>query len=235
MNRLLVTSSLAALSFLLVAGCDDPTKGKTAATVGSVIPADSASTKVVAASASAVVAPSASASAAVAANVTKYLVAADVSKVSFIGSKITGKHEGTFGKVSGTIEVTDGKPDNAKVTIEIDVASLKTDQEKLDTHLKSKDFFDVEHFPKATFVSTSITPATTPGATHAVSGTLELHGVKRAIGFPATITVTGDTATATAEFTINRKDFGVVYPGKPDDLIKDSVLLKISIKGLKAS
>lgn len=232
MRRSIAAASFVILAQLAVAGCDDPTKGKTAATVGSVIPADSASTKVVGAVVSAVIAPSASAAAA---NVTKYLVAADVSSVGFVGSKITGKHEGKFGKVSGTIELTDGKPESAKVTIEIDVASVKTDQEKLDTHLKSKDFFDVEHFPKATFVSTSIAPSTAAGATHLVSGNLELHGVKRAIGFPATITVSGDTATATAEFTINRKDFGVVYPGKPDDLIKDNVLLKISIKGLKAS
>jgi hypothetical protein len=37
-----------------------------------------------------------------------------------------------------------------------------------------------------------------------------------------------------AEFAINRKDFGVVYPGMPDDLIKDDVLLKLKIHAKKA-
>jgi hypothetical protein len=37
-----------------------------------------------------------------------------------------------------------------------------------------------------------------------------------------------------AEFVINRKDFGVVYPGMPDDLIKDDVLLKLQLRAKKA-
>jgi polyisoprenoid-binding protein YceI len=155
--------------------------------------------------------------------------------VTFVGSKITGKHEGAFETLRGSIELVDGKPEGAKVSVEIDVASVKTDQPKLDGHLKSADFFDVEHFPKAKFDSTSIVAATSPGATHTVTGTLELHGVKRAITFPATIAISGDSATASAEFTINRKDFGVVYPGKPDDLIKDAVVIKLALKGTKVA
>ena len=38
---------------------------------------------------------------------------------------------------------------------------------------------------------------------------------------------------ADAEFAINRKDFGVVYPGMPDDLIKDDVLIKLKLHGIK--
>ncbi|MFI5300300.1 MAG: YceI family protein [Polyangiales bacterium] len=243
MHRLAISSSAAILSamLILVVGCEDPTKNKPAATVGSVITATSTSAKPApiasVASAAPTVSASASAvaSAALAPGAVKYTVAADSSKVGFIGSKITGKHEGSFEKFTGTIELTNGKPESAKVSIDIDIASVKTDQDKLITHLKSKDFFDVEHFPKATFVSTSIVASTTPGSTHTVTGDFELHGVKRAISFPATITVTGDTASATAEFSINRKDFGVVYPGKPDDLIKDGVLIKLAIKGIKAS
>ena len=54
--------------------------------------------------------------------------------------------------------------------------------------------------------------------------------VKKTISFPATITVGADAASGTAEFVINRKDFGIVYPGKQDDLIRDDVLLKLSLK-----
>jgi polyisoprenoid-binding protein YceI len=68
-----------------------------------------------------------------------------------------------------------------------------------------------------------------------VTGNLELHGVTKSITFPATITVQGDAVTVKADFAINRKDFGIVYPGKPDDLIKDEVLLKLNIAGKKAS
>jgi hypothetical protein len=33
-----------------------------------------------------------------------------------------------------------------------------------------------------------------------------------------------------AEFTVNRKDFGLVYPGKPDDLIRDDVVVKLAVR-----
>jgi hypothetical protein len=54
--------------------------------------------------------------------------------------------------------------------------------------------------------------------------------VKKTISFPATITLTDDAATATSEFSLNRKDFGVAYAGMKDDLIRDEVVLKLSMK-----
>jgi hypothetical protein len=33
-----------------------------------------------------------------------------------------------------------------------------------------------------------------------------------------------------SEFDINRKDFGIVYPGKPDDLIRDEVVIRLDLK-----
>ena len=113
------------------------------------------------------------------------------------------------------------------------IASVATDQEKLDGHLKSPDFFDVAKFPKATFESTKIVKGGDNGATHTVTGNLTLHGVTKSIVFPAKIAIAGDTVTVDADFGINRKDFGIVYPGKADDLIKDEVLMKLAIKAKK--
>jgi polyisoprenoid-binding protein YceI len=94
--------------------------------------------------------------------------------------------------------------------------------------LKTKDFFEVERFPTSHFVATSFQPIT-QGGTHTVTGDLELHGVKKQISFPATITVQGNSASGKAEFKINRKDFGIEYRGMADDLIKDDVLLKLDL------
>jgi polyisoprenoid-binding protein YceI len=147
-----------------------------------------------------------------------------------VGSKVTGKHEGKFEKISGSISLASGKAEGGRITLEADTASVKSDQEKLDGHLKSPDFFDVEKFPKAIFTSSQIKAGGANGATHTITGELDLHGVKKSISFPATVTITPDAASGTAEFVINRKDFGIVYPGKQDDLIRDDVLLKLSLK-----
>jgi polyisoprenoid-binding protein YceI len=101
--------------------------------------------------------------------------------------------------------------------------------------LKTPDFFDVQKFPTARFVSTAVKPGGQNGATHTITGNLELHGVTKSISFPAMIHMTGDLVHATAEFVINRKDFGIVYPGMPDDLIKDEVAIKLTIIAKKTS
>lgn len=152
------------------------------------------------------------------------------SKLSWVGQKVTGKHEGGFGTFGGIIELVGGDAAKSRVRAEIDMASLSTTPEKLVGHLKSDDFFGVEKFPRATFVSTSVQKA---GAGYSVTGNLTMHGVTRALTFPATITVSEAEVTVNADFAINRKEFGIVYPGKPDDLIADDVALKLEIHAKK--
>src|SRR4026208_434371 len=78
------------------------------------------------------------------------------SKVSFVGSKVTGKHDGGFNKFTGTINLVNGKADESSVNVDIDVASVYTDTDALTKHLQTGDFFDVANHPKATFASTKI-------------------------------------------------------------------------------
>ena len=82
-------------------------------------------------------------------------------------------------------------------------------------------------FPTATFRSTEITQ---DGAGHTISGDLTLHGVTKRISFPATVSATDSEVSASAEFSINRQDYGINYPGMRDDLIRDLVVLKLSVK-----
>lgn len=154
----------------------------------------------------------------------------DNSKIEFVGSKVTGSHNGSFKQFNGTIDLVKDSLEKSRVTVDIDTTSIVTDTDRLTAHLKTPDFFDVAKHPKANFTSTKIEPATTPGATHTVTGNLEMHGVKKSISFPATILVAPDAASVNAEFAINRKDFGINYAGKADDLIRDEVVMKLTIK-----
>ncbi|HEY6045320.1 MAG TPA: YceI family protein, partial [Pyrinomonadaceae bacterium] len=116
----------------------------------------------------------------------------------------------------------------SRVTIDIDAASVMTDDDGLTKHLQTPDFFDVAKFPKATFTSTKIEPSTA-GGTHKITGNFSLHGVTKSISFPATIQIAADKVNVNAEFSVNRKDWGLVYPGKADDLIRDEVLIKLTL------
>jgi polyisoprenoid-binding protein YceI len=151
------------------------------------------------------------------------------SKVEFVASKVTRSHNGSFKQFSGQIDLAPNNVSDSRVRIDIETSSVSADDDQLTGHLKTADFFDVAKFPKATFVSTKIEPAAAGGDNYTVSGNFDLHGVKKSISFPATIKVTPDSVNVNAEFSINRKDFGIVYAGKADDLIRDGVVIKLSL------
>jgi polyisoprenoid-binding protein YceI len=165
--------------------------------------------------------------------VVTYSIDPATSKVEWTGAKITAHHDGSFTSFSGTITVPGGKPEAAKIHLDIDTPSLKADPDKLAGHLKSPDFFDVQKFPKASFDSSSIAPGGASGANYTVTGNLTLHGVTKAVTFPAKVTVSPDKVEAKADFSIIRKDWNLVYPGMPDDLIKDEVAIHLSISAPK--
>jgi len=147
------------------------------------------------------------------------------STIGFVGSKVTGSHNGGFKKFAGKVSVADGKIASSEIKIAMD--STWADNDRLTGHLKSPDFFDTAKFPTATFTVTSVEPS---GAQKTVTGNLDLHGVTKSITFPADIQIADDSVTVKAEFAINRKDFNINYPGKPNDLIRDNVVLKLDVQ-----
>lgn len=155
----------------------------------------------------------------------------DNSKIEFMGSKVTGKHDGGFKQFSGNIDLVNNKPEESQVAIDIAMKSVYTDADGLTKHLQTGDFFEVEKYPKATFVSTKIAPDSAKGAdNYTVTGDLEMRGQKKSVTFPAKININPNEVAVAAEFSINRKDFGIVYAGKADDLIRDEVVIKLNLK-----
>src|SRR5205085_9834610 len=78
--------------------------------------------------------------------------------VEFVGRHLMiTKVRGRFSDVRGRITITE-EPENSHVEVEIGVASVSTGNDDRDAHLKSADFFDVEHYPSLTFASTAVKP-----------------------------------------------------------------------------
>ncbi len=158
-------------------------------------------------------------------------VTTENSTIEFVGSKVTGKHDGGFKAFSGTIDFVNGKAEKSTVSVEIDMNSVFSDNADLTDHLKRADFFDVAQFPKATFTSTKIVADRAKGAnSFNVTGDLTLRGVTKAVTFPATINVNETDVAVNADFAINRKEFAIAYAGMADDLIRDDVALKLELK-----
>lgn len=95
-----------------------------------------------------------------------------------------------FEKAEGMLTLDETNVENSSIDVSIDVNSISSGFEALDTHLKSADFLDVEKFPKATFKSTSIKK--TGDETADIVGDFTLHGVTKSITLNATLTHLGD-------------------------------------------
>lgn len=149
------------------------------------------------------------------------------SSVKVKGAKVTKAHEIVFSDFSGGYTLQGEQVRSIRVVVK--TAALTTDSEKLVSHLQSDDFLNSAVVPEATFAGEISLGGVEGKGTHTVKGKMNLHGVEKDLSFPATIELTPTQIKGQAEFSINRHDFGIAYPGKPDDLIQDGVVFNISL------
>lgn len=184
-----------------------------------------------------------------------YTVETEGDEIHWIGFKTYAdtKHHGTLQVKDGKIMVENGGVTGGMFTIDlasIDDKDLPEDgdfnQAKLEGHLKSEDFFYVEKYPTATFTITSVKPAPADdknGATHMVSGNLNMRGNEKNITIPANIKVDEDMVSVeTPEFVIDRTQWEVMYNSDKgtnvkslakEQLIDNSIKLEIDLKAKK--
>lgn len=162
----------------------------------------------------------------------EYKIDVAASSITWIGTKVTGRHNGTINIKDGSIVAKDGVVVAGKVVADmatIDDKDLSGEYHaKLNKHLRSEDFFDAAKFPEGVFEISSVEKS---AAGYTVKGNLTLKGVTHGITFDADIVSDkGAPVSAKANFNIDRKKWGIVYPGKPDDLISDTVNLALDLK-----
>lgn len=165
-----------------------------------------------------------------------YKIDAVHSQIGFKIRHLVAKSSGRFTKFEGAITVDAKDMAKSKVEVTIDAASINTDNEARDKHLRGADFFDVEKFPTITFKSTAVKEV--EKGKLQVTGDLTMHGVTKSITFP--ITNAGTRAgmkpgSVVAGFIdgalkLNRNDFGIkTYPG----VLGDDVEISLDIEAGK--
>ena len=131
-------------------------------------------------------------------------------KVRHMGvSTVTGR----FNRFAGTFAYDPANPAASWVTATIDAASIDTDNDRRDNHLRSADFFAADSHPTLTFQSTRVEPA--GEGRLRVAGDLSIRGVTRPVVLDVTLegAVLGQGGRPitgwTAETTIDRMDYGL--------------------------
>ncbi len=151
---------------------------------------------------------------------TNWNVDASHSKLGFaVTHMMVSETEGKFKIYEGKVSSLKSDADftGASILFNVDAASINTDDDKRDGHLKSADFFDVAQFPKISFKSTSMKPGKVKG-TYTLVGDLTMHGVTKSIS----LTAIGASKIVKDPYgmeryafkvmgSINRKDFGLAW------------------------
>ncbi len=137
---------------------------------------------------------------------------------------------------TGTMTLDKDHPQNSKVNASIQINTIVTGLPALDEHLMGPLFFDVQHFPTATFVSNKV--AITGKDTANVTGILTLHGVAKPVVLnvklnQAAMNPISNNLTAgfSATTQIKRSDFGM---DTLSPALGDEVQLEIEAEAVQA-
>ncbi len=125
---------------------------------------------------------------------------------------------GHLGPVSGTVFIDEQDVSRSRVDVSVDVRGIDSRDAKRDEHLRSADFFDVEHHPTVTFRSTRVEAPQGLAGDLRVTGDLTIRGVSR----PVTLEVEAPGAAildpwgnarrgVSARARVNRKDWGLKW------------------------
>jgi polyisoprenoid-binding protein YceI len=148
------------------------------------------------------------------AELVKYDLDTEHTAITFKVRHFFSKVPGRFGKFSGTLMIDEENFANSSVKVEIEAASIDTNEEARDRHLRSDAFFDVENHPTITFESTRIRLR---GDTKLfIDGNLTIRGITKPVTLEGEILGFGEMYSVRrgafeASVTIDRKDFNVSW------------------------
>ena len=176
----------------------------------------------------------------------KWNVDASHSKLGFsVTHLMVSETEGKFKIYQGSVE---SKSENdftdSKIEFSADVASINTEDENRDGHLKSADFFDATKYPKITFKSISMKLKPKSKTAYTLTGDLTMHGVTKKItllAIAATKPVKDPYGNIKYGFKvtglINRKDFGLTWNIAIESgglVVSEDVKLDLNIELIKS-
>ncbi len=163
------------------------------------------------------------------------------STVKWTGSKIAESHEGTIKIQKGVLGIQHGTLVGGQISIDMSTIT-NTDMEgrmkqRLEWHLKNKDFFNVEEFPLATITITNSVRGS--GNSYKIMANLTIKGITHPISFAADVNVNGKNFLATAKIKIDRTKWDIKYNSGNyfkdlgDKLILDEVEFDIYLLSVK--
>jgi polyisoprenoid-binding protein YceI len=152
----------------------------------------------------------------------------DKSAVNFTYKQMGVSVDGRFKRFTSQLSFDPAKPTAAKVTFDVELASVDTGAPEGDDEVAGKPWFNTKAFPTARFVSSSVKPL--GGNKYEVAGQLNIKGKTQEVLVPATFTPQGNSGIFEGNFTIRRADFSIGEGSWAKfDIVANDVLIKFRI------
>ena len=139
--------------------------------------------------------------------VTLDAVQPDKSKLGFSFKQMGVAMDGHFAKSSATLNFDSAKPEQAKASIEVDLASIDTGTDEVDQEVVGKAWFNTAAFPKAVFVAKQVKQLA-PNQ-YEVLGSLSIKGRSRDVKTVFKLSPQGKSSVLSGSFTLQRADFSI--------------------------
>ena len=168
-------------------------------------------------------------------------VNADSSTIKWIGSKVASSHEGNVSISKGVLSIDHGTLVGGEIAIDMRTIT-NTDMEgrrkqKLESHLKNEDFFNVEAFPLAIIKITRSVKS--KGNMYKILADLTIKGITHPITFEADVNINGANFLAKAKIKIDRTKWGIKYGSGSffedlgDKMILDEIAFEVFLLSVK--
>jgi len=153
----------------------------------------------------------------------QYQPVSDKSSVKFSIKNFGINTGGSFNGPTGTITFDKDNPEKASFNMSVEAASVNTDNDSRDSHLRKAEYFDVANHPAITFTSEKVTAM---GDKLSVTGQLSIKGVSKTVTIPFTAAAKDNGYQFEGSFQLNRRDYKV---GGNSVVLGDNVTVTLSV------
>jgi polyisoprenoid-binding protein YceI len=158
---------------------------------------------------------------------TKTYTVTENSYIGWAGRKPLGTHFGQFPSYEGAVTVKGDDLTTARADVTFHTAELSSDDTRLTGVLLDSSWFNVEEYPTARFVTTSIEQTETG---YRVTGNLRLRDANKSVTFPADIRLDNGRIELSAEFSIDRTAWGIGQGLAEDLIVYNDVAIELEVE-----
>ncbi|MBI1395271.1 MAG: polyisoprenoid-binding protein [Betaproteobacteria bacterium] len=154
------------------------------------------------------------------------------SEITFVSKQMGVPVDGRFRIFTAKVDFDAMKPENAKVRLDVSIASIDAGSSEANEEVKGKNWLNAAKFPRASFVSTAVKRVADDR--YEVTGNMTIRGTTKPLTTPFTMKTQGDARIFEGAFVMNRNDFGIGQgPWADPETVANEIQVRFRLKAMQ--